>query len=418
MKIAEYFLITVFILVTVISSNAQESLTWEDCIKEAKKNHPDLVSAEEKFNQAKFDRIIASSSSLPDFSISINSSSSNFSPMNFSYNINTQILIFDGFKTSNSILQADERIKFYKLNYDSVSSNVRFKLKTAFINLLKSQEFLKIARDIAKRRKESADMVKLRYEAGREHKGSLLIAQANQIQAEYDVSAAERDLELAQKQLSKELGRDKFSAVNVKGDFNVKFTEKVKPDFNALAESNPSLNGLRSQKKSAEYGVNSANSSYFPSVYLSLGYGKNIPNGMPVTGGDFSAGIGLSFNIFDFGGRDAQISKARSLFIQSDAEERGGRNNIIFSLEDAWTQLQNSLDQINSQKKFLEANIERTKIAEAQYSEGLITFDNWIIIEDNLVGLQKSFLNAQAGALNAEASWINSNGNTLDYDLK
>jgi len=67
------------------------------------------------------------------------------------------------------------------------------------------------------------------------------------------------------------------------------------------------------------------------------------------------------------------------------------------------------------QRKFLEAAQERARIAEAQYSLGLIQFDNWTIIEDDLVGTKKAFLDTQANALLAEANWISAKGETLEY---
>ncbi len=67
-------------------------------------------------------------------------------------------------------------------------------------------------------------------------------------------------------------------------------------------------------------------------------------------------------------------------------------------------------------QKFLEDDEARCKIAEAQYSSGLVTFNDWVIIEDNLVSSQKSFLNAETNALLAEASWVQAKGETLDGD--
>ena len=67
------------------------------------------------------------------------------------------------------------------------------------------------------------------------------------------------------------------------------------------------------------------------------------------------------------------------------------------------------------QKKFLDAAEERSNIARAQYSLGLIQFDGWTIIEDNLVRAKKSFLDAQSSALLAEADWFQAKGETLEY---
>ena len=70
---------------------------------------------------------------------------------------------------------------------------------------------------------------------------------------------------------------------------------------------------------------------------------------------------------------------------------------------------------VEAAKISLAANEERAKIAEAQYSTGFITYDNWSIIDNNLVQSKKSYLNAQAGALLAEAQWVSAKGVTLEY---
>jgi hypothetical protein len=74
-----------------------------------------------------------------------------------------------------------------------------------------------------------------------------------------------------------------------------------------------------------------------------------------------------------------------------------------------------AIDNVKVQKKFLVADEERAKIAEGQYSLGLIQFDSWTIIEDSLVKAKKAFIDAEASALQAEAGWIQAKGETLEY---
>ena len=68
------------------------------------------------------------------------------------------------------------------------------------------------------------------------------------------------------------------------------------------------------------------------------------------------------------------------------------------------------------QRKFLNAAEERARIAEAEYSLGLVIFDNWIIIEDQLAQTKQSYLDALANQLTTEAQWIQAKGETLAYD--
>ncbi|MBU3911234.1 MAG: TolC family protein, partial [Candidatus Omnitrophica bacterium] len=60
-----YILIVIFLLYFINTAHSQNILTWKDCVVEAKKDHPDLISAAEKVKQAREDKVIEISSMLP-----------------------------------------------------------------------------------------------------------------------------------------------------------------------------------------------------------------------------------------------------------------------------------------------------------------------------------------------------------------
>jgi outer membrane protein TolC len=110
------------------------------------------------------------------------------------------------------------------------------------------------------------------------------------------------------------------------------------------------------------------------------------------------------------------VSQAKALLNQLKENERSTRDGIVLTLEQSWAALQDAMDNVGVQKEILIATEERSRISQAQYSLGFISFDNWTIIEDNLVNAKRTYLNAQAAALLAEANWIQAKGETLEYD--
>ena len=100
---------------------------------------------------------------------------------------------------------------------------------------------------------------------------------------------------------------------------------------------------------------------------------------------------------------------------QAEAQLRSTEDSTVISLAQAWEAFREAAEAVESAQESLVANEERSKIAEAQYSTGFITYDNWTIIEDNIVQSKKAYLNAQANALLAEAQWIKAKGETLEY---
>ncbi len=417
LKFSSLFFLFFFLLLD--NAAAVEILAWEDCVKEAKKNNPDLVSAREVINRAKANKAISRSDMLPqvrsDLTVETAESAGQGQTETYSYGIRAEQLLFDGFKTSYDVKAAEEIIRSSRYNYDVISSNVRFRLRTAFVELLRAQELLDITEDIVKRRRQNAELVKLRYEAGIEHKGSLLTAEANLAQAEFDVSQARRNIHLAQRRLTKELGREQFSPVRIKGNLTVQYADSEQADLDTIAETNPSLLEIAARKEAARFELKSAKVEFYPELFARAGAGRTDSK-WPPDEDEWSVGLVLSFPLYEGGSRTAEVSRATAELNRTRADERSERDSVVLALEETWTDFQDAVDRVLVRQKFFEATRERAKIARAQYANGLISFDNWTIIEDDLVRDQKAFLEAQADALNAEALWIQAKGGTLEYE--
>lgn len=436
-RIKLFLAIVISICIAFSNAKAEETMLWKDCVKEAKNNHPDLVSAAEKVKQARASKEITRSAYLPQITgaasevtskgatfgssgggsqsdIQTGASAHHYTT-SYDYSATGQQLLFDGFKTSYDLSGAERNITASRYNYDVTSSNVRLRLRTAYANLLTAQELLKISEEIEGRRKQNLELVKLRYEGGREHKGSLLTSEADLAQATFDVNQAERSIFLAERQLTKELGREKFVPMTAEGGFEVVDADRDRPDFEKLCFTNPFLRQLVAQKEAAKYGVKSARAAFYPQVFASGTMGNTNVDAFPDKN-EWSAGTSLTFPFFDGGNMIAAVSKARAALGQAEADERSGRDGVIYTLSSTWTTLQDAIEKVGVARKSLEAAEERAKIAEAEYSIGLLIYDNWIIIENNLVTAKRSYLSAERDALIAEANWIQAKGETLDYD--
>jgi TolC family type I secretion outer membrane protein len=421
---------TIFVLIfllfaCLIQLGAEEVLTWQDCIKEAQKNHPDLISAAENVRQQEAGKQITASALFPQINSNLGASTAATTTTtagnatkrttdSYSYGATGTQLLFDGLKTIDNLKAAGENIKAAQYNYKFTSSEVRLRLRTAFVNLLKSQEALSLAGDIRNIRRGNLELITLCYESGIEHRGALLSAEASLAQAEFEITQNQRALEVAERELVKEMGRTQFSALRAQGEFKVSGFNPEKPDFEALAQKNPSLAKLVAQKNAASFGISAAKANFFPELTGQAGVSKSSSR-WPPRDNQWNTGLTLSLPIFEGGLRLAEVAQARALYNQAKENERSAKDGIIVSLQQSWVALADTVLTIKVQEKFLTAAQERAKIAEAQYSLGLIQFDNWTIIEDDLVSAKKSYLDARANALLAEANWVQAKGETLEY---
>ncbi|MFA4854422.1 MAG: TolC family protein [Candidatus Omnitrophota bacterium] len=401
---------------------AESPLTWQDCIKEAAKNHPDLIAAQESVKQSVATKQETASGLFPQIAGNVSaqtaksaSSSGSGNVDTYSYGVTGTQLLFDGIQTINNVNAASQNVAASKQGFKFTSATVRFRLRSAFVDLLKAQDLLHITEEIYDIRRSNLELITLRYESGLENKGALLTTEADLADAKYGISQAKRSLEVAWRELTKEMGRTQLVPMQAKGDFKVKDTALVKPDFESLAKNNPALGQLIAQKRAAEFSLKSAYANFSPQLTGSAGANRTGNRWAPRSD-QWNLGLNLSMPIFEGGLRIAQVSGARALVNQLEENERSSRDGVILTLQQSWAALQDAVENVGVQQMALSATEERSKIAQAQYSIGFVSFDNWTIIEDNLVKAKSNFLNAQAGALLAEASWIQAKGETLEYE--
>lgn len=398
---------------------AEEILAWKDCIKEAAKNHPDLIASQQVIKQSEATKQQTASGLFPQITADASGSTSKAAGSNqvdaYSYGVTGSQLIFDGVKTINNIRGASEDIAAAKQGFKFTSTAVRFRLRSAFIDLLNAQEMLRITEEIFNIRRGNLELITLRYESGLEHKGALLTAEADLADARYMIAQNKRNTRVAQQKMTKEMGRKNFVPIYVKGDFQVKDNLQAEPDFLALAKNNPSIQQLAFQARSAEFGLKSAYGEFFPQITGSAGANKTGTHWTP-RDDQWDLGLAISLPLFEGGLRTAQVAEAKALIKQLQENERSARDGIIAVLQQSWAELLDAIDNVEVQNKMLFACEERSKIAQAQYSIGFIAFDNWTIIEDNLVKAKRNYLNAQAASLLAQAKWIQAKGETLEYE--
>jgi outer membrane protein TolC len=403
-----------------------ESLAWNVCVDEALGSNPEILAAQEATSQALAGTTIARSSLLPTLSATIGGNRYDPAGESYSCGLSARQLLYDGGRTKSRVEQSEAVAAASLFDYQVASAGVRFRLRTGFVNLLKAQESVSITSGILERRRQTTTLIRLRHEAGREHKGALLTAEAREAQAELEVAQAHRSLETAQVEMLAALGRpsgDLAAAAAADEDAHCivaqgKLDAAVvncppKPDFALLAGETPQVAALTSRVEQARMSVTAARADFAPSVYLSAsatGSGAE----WPPDDENWSVGISVSLPIYSGGSRVAQVAKAKSARRAAELSEKNGKNNAIAELHARWTELQNAVDNATVQRKFLDAARERAQISEAQYSTGLVSFDNWIIIEDDFVRAQKAFLDAQAAALVAEAGWIRAKGGSLE----
>ncbi|MBT3180991.1 MAG: TolC family protein [Deltaproteobacteria bacterium] len=396
-------------------------LSWQECVIEAAKANPELAASLHVVEQRKAEKWVETSPLLPQFTTEASISRvDNFSGTgrrdNNTYSVRGEQLLFDGFKAYSDFKSAEQALKASEETYTVASSDIRYNLRKAFVELLKSQTLVPITAGIIERRKQNLGMIRLRYESGREHEGSLLLAEADFAQAEYDHRKANRDISVAQYELRKTMGWYDDRPIRAKGSFKLHKEVGAKPNLRKLAENHPIVQRSLAEKGAAKYELKAAKAEFFPEFNAYAEAGKVRGGGFSNSSNGWLAGLSASLPILEGGRRIANTDRARAKLMEAKSNEVSEYDTVLTGLETAWQNLKDAVELYRVRNKYLKADEVRAKISRAQYANGLLIFDNWIIIEDNYVRSQKSNVEAEANMLIAEAEWIRAKGETLNYE--
>lgn len=392
-------------------------LTWEDCVRLAIRENPDLQASREAVLNSDAVRMGAYSALYPQISLSFGDTRGEqrgnlFSPYVYSTSYGEQVsvsqMIFNGFATKGNIDQARAQLNLAFANLNGEKATVSFNLKSAFAQLLYAQKLIKISQDVIDIQQGNARLVKLLYEGGSEDKGNMELSQANLDQALYNLDQAIRTRDLSGVQLGVYIGQNLAAPVLAEGELRTDVLP-VTPDFTQLALLTPSYFQHKAQADAAAAGITIANSGWYPTVNATASANRSDSQ-FPLKGQGWSAGFSVSYPLFQGGATYFDVKAADASLRQALDNLRSGTNDAALTLAQMFKSMVDAEDNVRIQKELLNATALRYKISEADYRNGLMSFQDFNTITDDYVGQLQTLLNAQLSAVISEASWEEARG--------
>lgn len=401
-------------LILLCGGAAAEEIDWYQCAREALANNPDLKRARLSLRAARDRRSAAFGGFLPNVSGSVSASDSDsenrlyFRELDPGYSMRLGVSqsIFSGFSTLADFKGASAAARGEEASMRQEEASLRQRLRAAFVNLLYGQENVRVQEQIAARIGDNAELVRLRYEAGNEDKGTMMRAQADARQAEYEAARAKRQLVLARQDLGRELGRDRGGDISVRGEWtaaglpeniNVEELAELTP---ALAQAQAALEGARADRLGAA-------SSFWPNVGASASVN---PGWIADNERSWNASVSLSYTFFNGGSRLFRYRAARAGAERAEESLLSTRRQVRLSLQDSFFNFVDAFESLSVRRQYLEASRQRAEIARVQYTNGLLGFVQWDLIENELVQAERRLISAQRDLLLAEAGWLKTLG--------
>lgn len=395
------------------ATGAAERLVWEACVQTAAQYNAELRAARDNLRAAEHQTRAAFGGYLPQLSGSAgytksDSSGASSGTATYSASVSATQNLFAGFKDQATVEQAEANRASVEAGLRLAKAKTSFDLKSAFASLRHAQDNLRLAEDIIRRREENLRLVELRFEGGRENKGSYFLSKAALAQARFERLQAQHAIRVAQEQLARALGRDAAAGLEVGGDVPVA-PPPERVDLAALLARVPEREQALAQEKSAEAGVRLARAGLLPSLDLTGTTGRQGEDWFP---GDKRNSVGLSLTVPIYsGGKDYYATRGAAASL---AAAQAGRENterlLMTKLQQAHTGYVQAAEKLKVDEEFVEAAAARAEIARSKYNNGLLSFEDWDIIENDLIARQKTLLVSRRERVIAEATWEQAQG--------
>lgn len=386
------------------------TLGFEECIALARQHNADLRISQSNLLAAEHRKRAAYGGYLPQLSgnasytDSSRSTPSTGTTVGTSYSTGLTVTqnLFAGFQDEAKIEQGAASLESAQAALVSAKAQLSNDLKAGYSGLLYAQDNVSLTDNIRRRLEENLRLVELRFESGRENKGSYLLTRASLAQARFEHLQARQALNSAQAQLARVVGQA-ATDLRVTGSVPVSDTPPV-PDFSELVRATPAIRDAVAKEKSASADVQLARGGFYPSVNVSGAVGRDGEHWAP-DNSQRSVGASISIPLFS-GGKDIYGVRAAiaALDAASASRESLERQLLVRLQQNYYTYLE-SIEKLKVDGEFMNAAETRAQIARAQYQNGLLSFQDWDRVEQDLIQRQKAFLASKRDRVTAEAAW-------------
>ena len=388
-----------------------ETLDWEKILKEANNKNPALISARQSLDMAKISYRSSFTNFYPSISGNIGwrKSDTGGGGDEDYYRFYGKLSVpfgVSGFKDSEEVGSRRIRLKIEEAELRSAEAGVVYNLKIAFAGALRAEKNVSLTEEILRRREINRDLVKLKYEAGREDKGAYLRTDADYYQSQYEYGKAVRDLRTAKKNLLKEIGRDDFGGfenITVTGSLTAVSLPAAVP-FDELIIESPEYLSVGFERDLAGHSLKFKKAALFPEVSLT-GSASESGSFSDSDGSQWSAGAEISYSFLSSGKDIYNRQLAKIGAHRADENFRAVRSRLLYRYQKAWDELTDAAEGLKVRKKYYAASAERNRIVQEKYINGLVSYQDWDSVEKEFISAQKSLLAEEYGVFTALADW-------------
>lgn len=330
-----------------------------------------------------------SSSSITSSSSGGGNSTALNGTVELSYNVYTA-----GARTAR-IRAAEEQLRFDQLDVERLTEQLRLDVSNDYYNLQQADEQVRINRAAVTNAEASLRDAQAREQAGVGTRFDVLQSQVQLANANQDLTNSLSQQQVARRQLVNRLSLAQTAnaiaadPVEIAGVWNLPLEESVIAAFQNRAELQQQL----VQRNISEQNRRIALASIRPRVAVSSNYNiSDTFNDARSFGDDYSLGANLTWNLYDGGAARASARAQSANIAIAETNFADTRNQVRFEVEQAYSNLQSNLANIQTASVGLEQAREALRLARLRFQAG--------------VGIQTEVINAENSLTQAEGNRV------------
>ncbi len=428
------------ILLIGITAKAQDILTKQDAVTIALENNYDIRVTKNNVETAKNNTSIYNSGYLPTvtanagYTYNSNDTDSEIGDgtvnsfegaesQNYNASIGINYTLFDGFNRKYSLKRLKESYNLTEVQARQVMENTLVTLFFAYYEVARLTENEASQKETLEISKERLTRVNYSFEYGQNTKLDVLNAEVDVNNDNVNYLEIKRQLANAKRDLNVVLGRDVTTDVTV--DTTVTYTMALTLEelLNTSLTNNATLLQARKNITLSQYDVKINNAGWMPNVSLTGSYAwrRNINDALfpfslvrqTTTG--LSAGVNLSWNIFDAGRTKTNVQNARIALSNQEILKEQQEEQLKRDVNNAWETYQNLLFTLQVQETNVQTNKRNFERTNERYKLGQVTSIDFRQAQINLINAELSLSQAKYNAKNAELELLRFAGTLTDH---
>ncbi|WP_097462336.1 TolC family outer membrane protein [Mangrovitalea sediminis] len=293
--------------------------------------------------------------------------------------------------------------KSAEADYNYAQQQLMLDVSTAYFNVLRARDNLTTAKASEAAIKRQWEQAKEQYDVG-----LIAITGVQEARASYDASisqriSAENNLDIAKEKLARLTGEAEDNLDNLEQDFPVGAPQPNNPkawEKQSLAQ-NWSVKSAEYKLQASGQNLKVQKSGYYPTVSLTADYTKNDLNGSSITqtgngwSRDATIGLQLKMPLYEGGGTQASVRRARATYNLTDEQLSTARRNVSLSARTIFRTINSDIETVAAQRQTIVSSRSALEATRAGYTVGTRNIVEVLNAEQAYYVALKNYANAR-----------------------